>query len=236
MEWYLSGSSQVLVETVEQWFPVAPSALLVAGHTLFAAYVQGRELVLWRSQQGIAQAWENRCPHRSVRLSMGQVLGNRLSCAYHGWQFEAGTGACVAIPAHPEMAAPGNVRVYTWQAFEHQGMVWVSDDAARSDGKDAPAAVLGMGQHTRTFSRTLTLRTSLRSVQVFLGDAGWRHEGMVWRGQVAGLSCEWLLLEAREELTFAHVWLAGQPEPAMNKAFFAGLRQLREQMEVIRHA
>lgn len=224
-----------MVDSRMQWFPVVPSAVLAAGRTLFAACVQDQELVLWRAADGTVQVWENRCPHRSVRLTMGQVLGDRLSCAYHGWQFQAGTGACVAIPAHPQMVAPRDVRVHTWLACEHRGMVWARDGAASESGSP-PAPSGGDVLDTGFFCRTLPLRTSLRSVRVFLDDAGWQHDGLLWRGTVADLSCELLLLDARAELTFAHVWLAGPVELHLNKALHAGLRQLREQIEVIRHA
>jgi len=62
----------------------------------------GREdLVVWRSASGVLSAWENRCPHRGMRLSHGFVRGESLACAYHGWHFEC-SGRCHYIPAHPD--------------------------------------------------------------------------------------------------------------------------------------
>ena len=50
--------------------------------------VNGEDIVIWRSVSGEARAWENRCIHRGMRLSFGQVRGEQLSCRYHGWLFD----------------------------------------------------------------------------------------------------------------------------------------------------
>src|SRR5579863_3510819 len=43
-------------------------------------------------------AWssDDRCPHRSSRLSMGRVVGDDIECGYHGFTFDA-AGRCVRI-------------------------------------------------------------------------------------------------------------------------------------------
>ena len=83
-----------------------------------------------RPADGTAQAWENRCPHRSVRFTLGHVVENRLVCAYHGWQYTAGSGQCAHIPAHPDMPPPRNVCAKVFSAVEAAGMVWVYLGAA----------------------------------------------------------------------------------------------------------
>eukprot|EP01036_Dinobryon_divergens_P046135 gene46135-61687_t len=107
------------------WHPVARSADLRPGDNIVAGFAEGQELALWRAADGTAQAWENRCPHRSVRFTLGQVVDNHLACAYHGWQYEAGSGQCTRIPAHPAMPAPRNVCARTFAAAEAAGMLWV---------------------------------------------------------------------------------------------------------------
>ena len=47
---------------------------------------------------GLALALEDRCPHRRVPLSLGEVKDGRLQCGYHGWTFDGASGACTAIP------------------------------------------------------------------------------------------------------------------------------------------
>ncbi len=89
-------------------------------------------LVLWRDDAGSVNAWEDRCPHRGVRLSIGFNIGNELQCQYHGWRFATGDARCVQIPAQPNQRVPGSIRVAMFLCVERYGFVWVTLDAARS--------------------------------------------------------------------------------------------------------
>jgi nitrite reductase/ring-hydroxylating ferredoxin subunit len=44
---------------------------------------------------GEAHAFANACPHEGNPLHEGDILGDTLTCAYHGWKFDLGTGACL---------------------------------------------------------------------------------------------------------------------------------------------
>ena len=44
---------------------------------------------------GEAHAFVNACPHEGNPLHEGDILGDTLTCAYHGWKFDLGTGACL---------------------------------------------------------------------------------------------------------------------------------------------
>jgi nitrite reductase/ring-hydroxylating ferredoxin subunit len=105
------------------WYPVALSndleAGLSAGTRLF-----DREMCIWRDSDGGVHAWEDRCPHRGMRLSFGFVRGDRIACLYHGWQYDT-HGECRFIPSHPELDVPRNIRVATFPCVERLGMVWV---------------------------------------------------------------------------------------------------------------
>ncbi len=83
------------------------------------------DLVVWRSASGVLSAWENRCPHRGMRLSHGFVRGESLACAYHGWHFEC-SGRCHYIPAHPELELPRTIKPTTFDVVERDGLVWVN--------------------------------------------------------------------------------------------------------------
>ncbi|MCP5870855.1 Rieske (2Fe-2S) protein, partial [Klebsiella pneumoniae] len=54
------------------WHPVAASAGLAIG-TMQPVRLLEQELVIWRSSDGAVQAWDDRCPHRGARLSLGWV-------------------------------------------------------------------------------------------------------------------------------------------------------------------
>jgi nitrite reductase/ring-hydroxylating ferredoxin subunit len=45
---------------------------------------------------GVPHAFDNACPHQGNPLVDGEVLGDVLECAYHGWRFDLATGACLA--------------------------------------------------------------------------------------------------------------------------------------------
>ncbi len=90
------------------------------------AIAEGRDLAVWRSASGRLSAWDNRCPHRGMRLSHGFVRGEALACLYHGWQYGAETGRCQYIPAHPDLTPPETIGVQAHPAGEAGGLIWVA--------------------------------------------------------------------------------------------------------------
>lgn len=58
---------------------------------LRAVRVAGRRVALVRLEEGV-HAYEDRCPHLGFPLSEGRLQGRELTCAAHGWVFDAGTG------------------------------------------------------------------------------------------------------------------------------------------------
>jgi phenylpropionate dioxygenase-like ring-hydroxylating dioxygenase large terminal subunit len=113
------------------WHPVAASAALARGEVRPAALL-GRELALWRGDDGILHAWEDRCPHRGTRFSIARVRGNEIACAYHGWSFDA-RGQCTRIPALPGFAPPAAACARTYAAKERYGLVWACIGAPAGD-------------------------------------------------------------------------------------------------------
>jgi nitrite reductase/ring-hydroxylating ferredoxin subunit len=210
--------------TVAVWHPVAASHELRAGHNIVASFLHGAELALWRTPAGAPQAWDNRCPHRSVRFTLGQVVGDRLSCAYHGWQFEAGSGACVGIPAHPQLSPPRHVCVKTWRVAEAAGMVWVHPAVDSTEA--APADAVPADWH---FCRTLAVDVPLAALPGALQSLGWQVQGSVWVHE--SLQARALPQDAQANLAMLHVWTAAAPASAGMAALHAALRQLRREAE-----
>jgi hypothetical protein len=60
-----------------------------------------------------------------MRLSHGFVRGEALSCIYHGWSYSL-SGACVRIPAHPDLLPPETIRVAVQQIEEAGGILWAA--------------------------------------------------------------------------------------------------------------
>lgn len=90
-----------------------------------AILLSERELVAWRGADGMVRVWNDRCPHRGMRLSFGFVRENVLNCLYHGWQY-VGSGVCQMIPAHPDLTVPPTIRATVFAAVEQDGLVWVN--------------------------------------------------------------------------------------------------------------
>jgi nitrite reductase/ring-hydroxylating ferredoxin subunit len=106
------------------WIPIALGRDVPAGTTR-AIILDGAELVIWRAESGSVQVWEDRCPHRGMRLSFGFVRGEALNCLYHGWQYGA-AGPCQRIPAHPDLIVPSTIRAKAYAATESGGLVLVN--------------------------------------------------------------------------------------------------------------
>ena len=150
-----------------RWFPVCRGEEAVARHVVHTALL-GRELAVWRADDGTVNAWENRCPHRGIRLSAGTNLGNVLKCRYHGWTYASGSGRCVERPAHPGEKPPALVRVRRYPCAERHGYVWVRL-AGEEEGDGEPGPAPGRTPPGLTL-RSVHVHASAAAVAEFLAD------------------------------------------------------------------
>jgi phenylpropionate dioxygenase-like ring-hydroxylating dioxygenase large terminal subunit len=105
------------------WHPIAQAAEVVEQPRRFM--LLGEPLVAFRDQQGVA-AFKDLCIHRGTALSLGYITDGRLTCLYHGWEYDR-TGACVHIPSLPAGASiPRKARAIAYRAEERYGLVWVA--------------------------------------------------------------------------------------------------------------
>jgi nitrite reductase/ring-hydroxylating ferredoxin subunit len=123
------------------WVPIALSRDVPLATTR-AVILEGEERVVWRAEDGGVQVWEDRCPHRGMRLSLGFVRGTALNCLYHGWTYEA-DARCVRIPAHPDLKVPPTITAYAFPVREAGGMIWTltGEGGGRSVVRGAMALV-----------------------------------------------------------------------------------------------
>ena len=136
----------------------------------------GDPVVLYRQADGVAVALEDRCCHRDLPLSMGQVCGDRIVCMYHGLAFDK-TGKCVHIPVQDHI--PENARVRGYPLIEQDGIVWIwMGDPALAD----PADILDYPWHNdpgwahRTGYYHLAGRHELVNDNLMdLSHVGWVH-------------------------------------------------------------
>lgn len=111
----------------EYWYPALESHEL--NHNEHKAVrLLGDNLVLFRDKDGSPCALENRCPHRSALLTLGEVnvweVGT-ITCRYHGMTFNK-HGDCVAFLSDgPDSPACGKVKATSYPAEEVGGIIWV---------------------------------------------------------------------------------------------------------------
>jgi len=106
----------------DDWYPLCRSESLRARPLVVSLF--GTPLVLFRAASGAPAALADRCPHRNVPLSLGRVRGERIQCAYHGWEFET-DGRCGAVPGLVGEPRGHERRAAAYAARESQGFVWV---------------------------------------------------------------------------------------------------------------
>ncbi len=104
------------------WFQVAYSDELAVGAVLPLTYF-GKELVLFRGDDGIAHVLDAYCPHLGAHLGYGgKVQGNCVACPFHSWKFD-GSGECVEVPYAKRI--PPRAKVHPWIARELSGLILV---------------------------------------------------------------------------------------------------------------
>jgi phenylpropionate dioxygenase-like ring-hydroxylating dioxygenase large terminal subunit len=85
----------------------------------------GEKLVFWRDGSGKVVCLRDKCPHRGIQLSTGQVLHGHLQCPFHGFEYDS-TGQAVFIPANGRDAAiPKAMRAHHYPTHDAHGFIWV---------------------------------------------------------------------------------------------------------------
>ena len=88
----------------DHWHPMYAASKL--GAQPARVRLGGRDIVLFRGQDGQIGALDNMCVHRRMDLSRGCVIDGRLQCTYHGWTYDcAGNGES---PGTPKLHAKTN--------------------------------------------------------------------------------------------------------------------------------
>jgi nitrite reductase/ring-hydroxylating ferredoxin subunit len=128
----MSGTTRIR----DRWIPIGLEAQFPAS-SAHPVVANGEPLVVWRDETGYLHVWEDRCPHRGMRLSFGFVRGETLTCLYHGWRY-GGDGGCKHIPAHPDLKPPETICATTYASTTSRGLVFTA-----SEGTETMAAKAG---------------------------------------------------------------------------------------------
>jgi phenylpropionate dioxygenase-like ring-hydroxylating dioxygenase large terminal subunit len=197
------------------WTAAALSCDLPVGVVL-PGRLGGSDLAIWRSATGRLSAWNDRCPHRGMRLSHGFVRGETLSCIYHGWTY--GTdGGCTRIPAHPDLVPPAAIRTLGFACLEADGVIWVapSGTASQPPGLDGYVPL-----------RSVALSVQLSTWPGFVSTNGVLRGEAVLEGQPHAIA---LVPQPLAEGTMLHALAApAAPKPAASRWLEALRRTIEE--------
>jgi 3-ketosteroid 9alpha-monooxygenase subunit A len=106
------------------WFQVAYSADLEPGDVRPLEYF-GKDLVLFRTEDGEARVLDAFCPHLGAHLGHGgKVEGNEIRCPFHAWKFDR-NGQCVEIPYGIKKGIIQQAKIACWPVHEVNGLIMV---------------------------------------------------------------------------------------------------------------
>ena len=147
----------------------------------------GEQLAVAVTANGRVIALADRCVHRSTRLSVGEVVGDTLRCAYHGWRYD-GSGRCVDIPSMPDGPIPTRACVASYSATIAYDLVWVRLDD--SWPTDVPSCDAWLAPHSQDPALRVLAGNpytwpvgAARRVENFvdLAHFAWVHDGSLGR-------------------------------------------------------
>ena len=145
---------------VDGWVRAAAVEDIREGGARSFAYLDKR-IALFRTPRGIF-ACDNRCPHQGYALVRGDVKDGELTCAWHNWKFDLGTGAC--------RHGGENIRTYPVRITDGQVFIDVTDPSAEEIRPELFASLvaamddLDIGRVARDTMRLQRIGTPLADV------------------------------------------------------------------------
>lgn len=110
------------------WFAVAWSKDLAPGQVKPIRYFE-KELVLFRTEDGVAHVLDAFCPHLGAHLGHGgKMVDDKLVCPFHAWEF-AGDGTCANVPYAAKTPTRG-ANLDCWTVLEANTFIYVWHDLA----------------------------------------------------------------------------------------------------------
>jgi phenylpropionate dioxygenase-like ring-hydroxylating dioxygenase large terminal subunit len=104
------------------WYAVTQDRALKKGQVIETMF-WNEPVALFRTEDGALGAIENRCAHRQMKLSLGEVKDCRLVCAYHGWSYDC-QGVVDAIP-HDLFGRTPRFQVKSYLVKVRYGLIWI---------------------------------------------------------------------------------------------------------------
>ena len=171
--------------------------------------VLGAPIVFFRREDGGIAALSDICPHRFAPLSKGALVGDRISCPYHGLTFDA-DGTCTHNP-NGNGVIPRNATLRRYPAAERYGLVWLwMGDVREADPSAIPDFTVFETDY-RAFAGHMQVAANYQLLNDNILDGGahvdFIHKGLKPAGEYTRTS------EFRREGDTVHSdawWLGGQ--------------------------
>ncbi len=104
----------------------------VKGNKPYSVSIHDEWIVLFRNSSGQVAALQDRCLHRSSRLSKGHLKNGELTCPYHGWKYNF-EGKVIHVPS--EGTTTRNRCAKTYQVIEKDNYIYLQLSPSQFDLK-----------------------------------------------------------------------------------------------------
>jgi phenylpropionate dioxygenase-like ring-hydroxylating dioxygenase large terminal subunit len=112
------------------WYATVQMSMLTDGPKPFT--LLGEKIVLFLDAEGKPACLEDRCCHRTAKLSKGWCRNGNIVCGYHGWEYDR-DGKLVMIPQFPFEQPVPDAKAKSFRAEAKYGYVWVCLDEPIAD-------------------------------------------------------------------------------------------------------
>ena len=115
------------------WQALCPAGELAGAQRKKRVRILGEDLVVYRKDDGSFAAVAEQCPHRNASLYFGFIEPDGIRCCYHGWKYDAVSGACTERPFEPKGAHAGiRLRTYPVEALSGLLFAYMGPDPERA--------------------------------------------------------------------------------------------------------
>lgn len=105
------------------WYPIEWSKAVKRGKVVEAKW-WGDSIAVYRTEEGEVRAAENRCAHRQIKLTLGQVKDCKLVCLYHGWTYDK-DGRLVEMKHDNFNKKLPVISIRAYPVQERYGVIWI---------------------------------------------------------------------------------------------------------------
>ena len=107
-----------------QWYAILESQEIKLGKPIGVTRM-AEKMVAWRDSKGELSVMADKCPHRGVALSVGEVKSDCIQCPFHGFEFDK-SGVCTLVPANGKNSTPPKaLKVRHYATREANGFVYI---------------------------------------------------------------------------------------------------------------